>query len=279
MGTGKKVSEAVGGSLVDTIWEQFTQTRTIPPLTAKGFVRGSAFASLCPREEVLAAIHGVVRTEDLDANSLVNFALGTGIHVALQEEILPAIGVILGEWSCLTCARHYGGMDGKPGFDLELMVARPKQCPKCEGTTFKYVEQFFRNEEYRITGHPDGFLKVPGREGIGLLEAKSIGAGGAWEIKKVPKFEHVIQAQIYMWFADLPWACVLYWDKSKYGADAFVEHFVDRDEDTIEAVKTVLKSIWDGIASGTLPPRICATQKAPRAISCACAKPCFATEE
>jgi hypothetical protein len=264
------------GSLTEAIRSKFTEHKVIHPPTKDTYFRGSGFASICPREEVLAAVHKIVREEAFEANSLVNFALGTGIHLALQEVILPAIGAILGEWSCLGCGLHAGG--GTP-FEIAKMVPRPSKCEGCGSTQFRYVEQFFKDDTYRITGHPDGFLRVPDREGIGLLEAKSIGQRGAWEVKKVPKFEHMIQAQIYMWFTGLTWACVLYWDKGVYGMDSFIEHFIERDEDTIEAVQTDLLLIRNGIETGELPDPICANADAPRAKTCACAKPCFLLEK
>ncbi len=270
------VAKKGSGSLKEEIREKFRESKTIPVPTLDTYYRGSGFASVCPREEVLAALHKIVRTESFASDSLVNFALGTGIHVALQEVILPKIDVLLGEWACLDCGKHHGG--GQP-FDIDLMITRPEKCASCGASSFRYVEQFFKDDNFKITGHPDGFLRLSGREGIGVLEAKSIGSRGAWEVKKVPKFEHVVQAQIYMWFTGLDWSCIFYWDKGVYGSECYIEHFVDRDEETIEAIQSGLLSIREGIKTGTLPPRICATATAPRAKECACANPCFAVQE
>jgi hypothetical protein len=154
----------------------------------------------------------------------------------------------------------------------------PTSCKGCGGKNFDYAEQFFTNEKYGITGHPDGFISLSNKEGYGVLEIKSISKNGAFEVKKAPKFEHIIQAQIYMWFTGLKWCCILYWDKGTFGTNALVEHFVDADPDTMTAVKETLMGIWHGIDSGKLPDRICKDNKCERAKECALAQLCFEKE-
>jgi hypothetical protein len=280
MGKENMYPDLPSGSLKDLIELKFRESRATPPLGPDSSIRASGFASLCPREEVLAALHNIFREESFEADLLLVFAVGTGLHRMLQDEILPKIGAMVGEWVCLECSKHYGGMQGEPGFDLSKMVPKPDKCTKrkCGSVEFRYQEQFFRDEQFRITGHPDGFINVPGREGTGVLEAKSISTRGAMEIRRIPKWEHVIQAQIYMWMTGLPWACLLYWDKGTFGMNGLVEHFVDRDEDTIVAIKEGLKSIWEGIENNSLPPRICANNTCERASGCPAKVPCFATE-
>jgi hypothetical protein len=270
--------DSASGSLKQLIQLKFTEHRQVPPLKKGEFIRSSGFASLCPREEVLAALHSIIRESKFNADLLLTFALGTDFHSRLQDEILPKIGAMLGEWKCNDCSKHFGGMGKKKGFEIEKMIPKPGKCDRCESLSLSYVEQHFKFPEYGVSGHPDGFIVVPGREGAGVIEAKSISSKGAYEIKKVPKFDHVIQAQMYLWFTGLKWSCLLYWDKGSFGLNALTEHFVERDEETIEIIKSTLKSIWDGLETGTLPPRICSTAQAPRALDCACKTPCFEKE-
>src|SRR6202035_532691 len=99
---------------------------------------------------------------------------------------------------------------------------------------FQYVEHHFINDEHKITGHPDGFLVLPGLAGMGVLDAKSAGGKSAWEIKSAPNIGLVIQAQLYLWFTGCQWSKILYWVKAENGLEALVEHHVERDDDTIQ---------------------------------------------
>lgn len=243
-------------------------------LTSESWMRGSRMPEICTREEVLISAAKLVRPREIDSNAQLNFEIGKALHHQLQEVLLPSIGVLLGEWECTQCGAHYGVK--KPWQKVgEYAVRRPEQC-RCENNTFRFHEYSFFDAEYRITGHPDGILTIPGLPGLGILEAKSISEKGAWEITNVPKLDHVIQAHIYMWFTGLQWAKILYWDKSVYGLAGLVEHTVDRNEETIDAIKATLVELWAGVASGIAPTsRVCAGPDAPRAKKCLVNGPCF----
>lgn len=271
-------SSFAAGSLKELFQIKFKENRVVFPLAKGGTVRSSGFGQMCPREEVLAALHKVIREENFNADQLLNFSLGTDFHSLLQDEVLPKVGAMVGEWKCYNCGKKFGGMGKKKGFYLSRMIPKPAECSKCKCLKLTYVEQFLTDVEYGITGHPDGFINIPGRAGTGVIEAKSIGGKGAWEIKKVPKFEHVIQVQLYLWMTNLPWACILYWDKGTFGLNGITEYFIERDEATIEAIKENLKLIWNGIDGGPLPERICSSLMAPRAVTCALRNQCFETE-
>lgn len=266
------------GSLKTLIQLNYKEKKTVYPLKKGDCIRSSGFASLCPREEVLAALYNIIRSEEFDANSLLTFSLGTDFHSRLQDEILPRIGVMFGAWKCNNCSKVFGGMGKKKGFDFDAMITKPVKCTKCHSSDFRYQEHSFKDTEHGISGHPDGFIVIPGRDGPGVIEAKSIGAKGAAEIRKCPKFEHVIQAQLYLMFTGFKWSVLLYWDKSSYGLNALTEHFIDRDEDTISLINETLQSVWSGLDGGPLPERICGTIEAPRAKTCACASKCFMKE-
>lgn len=270
--------------LVELFDTRLNTKKVVPPPTKDSFFRSSAFGVQCSREEVIAAIHEIERQELIEAKSTINLALGTGMHRALQDEILPKAKVIVGEWKCLGCAKHFGGPTDEDRknpmhFNPEQMIACPSSCDECGEIEFAYVEQYFKEEKYKVTGHPDGFLVVPSMKGLGILEAKSIGERGAKEIKDAPKPEHYIQLHLYMWFTGLQWGNILYWDKGKFGLDAFTEHIIERDESTIEAIKNELGALQRGLHFHILPNRICVTRNAPRAQKCACANICFSTED
>lgn len=268
-------------SLKKIIQSQLATVEQVAHLTEASWMRASAFPEVCPREEVLCQIHKIERKREISADLAIIFEHGKALHSQLQNSLLPALGVLLGHWSCLRCGAHYGrktdGPTGRAVVD-SWAVARPESCLKCEGSVFQYHECYFADEEFRIGGHPDGFLRILGLPGLGILEAKSISQRGAWEIRNVPNLSHVIQAHIYMWLCELHWAKVLYWDKGAHGVSALVEHTIERDEETIDRIKAVLRELWHGIKTGNLPERVCATADAPRACSCVVAKPCFPEE-
>jgi hypothetical protein len=78
-----------------------------------------------------------------------------------------------------------------------------------------------------------------------------------------------------MWLADLQWGIILYWQKGENGVNALVEHFVERDEDTIDNIKSTLKSIWGGVAGGDLPIRVCEKYDCKRSKGCVVRDKCF----
>lgn len=271
MGLGSVVSKAMAGSgsLKKLINERFVSERIKLPLLHGGALRASEFGDMCPREEVLVSLAKLVRKHPRDASLLMIFLHGTALHWALQNHLLPDIGVLVGRWTCLDCGAAYGD-----GSDIPTsLVPKPSACA-CGSKDFNYRELELSNEEYRIGGHPDGFLVIPGLPGVGVVEAKSIGKG--WEVKQCPILAHAIQAQIYMWFTGLKWAKIIYWEKGANGLDALIEHHLDRDEETILKIKQAIKAIWAALEDGgPLPERLCVSASAPRAKKCCVADPCF----
>ena len=250
---------------------------TASSLASESWMRGSKFPEICPREEVLVSVAKLTRKREINPDFYLTLEIGKALHHQLQNSILPGAGVLMGEWECCRCGAHYGIMKRDKPIE-QYAVKRPDQCSRCEQTDagFRFHEYSFRNEEYRIEGHPDGVLCIPGMNGLGLLEAKSISAKGAWEIRNVPKMDHVIQSHIYMWFTGLTWTKIVYWDKATFGMSALVEHTVERDEETIDRIKGTLLTLWKGIESGVAPAtRVCANAEAPRAKDCVVCQPCF----
>lgn len=257
------------------------------PIHPGSYLRASSLASICAREEVLCALFKIVRVDDVSGDLGLIFAHGTGLHHVLQNEILPKADVLVGQWRCTYCGTQYGTWDSATQDPLKGLVPRPKRCEKCQSpedsprdaSRFIYHEVAFRDEDTRITGHTDGFLKQPGLPGLGILEGKSISDKGAWEVRNVPKIEHVMQSQVYMMLSGLKWARILYWNKGGAGLSALIEHHVERDEETITEIRVMAMSIWKGLRDGTYPKRICETKDAPRAKVCGAAKECFADVE
>jgi hypothetical protein len=259
-------------SLKKIFKDELTTVEDVAILTAESWVRASSIAELCPREEVIVSAKKLQRKRQIDADFHLILEHGKALHHQLQNSILPGLGLLLGEWACLGCGKHYGVQDNTVPI-AKWAMPRPSQC-SCKGRDFQYVEATFANNEYRLTGHNDGFLRINGMPGLGILEAKSIG-DMVWKVKAAPQINHVVQCQIYMWLSDLKWAKILYWHKGGQGLGALYEHTLERDEEMIAKIKETIQSIWDGIKTGILPERICVSRDAPRADSCIACKPCF----
>lgn len=282
MAFGKVVRAAKAPSpLIDLIRERFKSEEPQPPLTPNSYLRCSSLSSICPREEVLCVTNNVMRSQVVSVDLNLVFSLGTALHGILQNKILPSLGdALYGQWKCLACGLVTGGGTAGGKTLLETIIPRPTACA-CGGREFLYEEASLVSEQYRLTGHPDGFLKFPQYQGFGILEAKSISERGAWEVKKTPKMDHVIQAQMYMWFTGTQWAQILYWDKGTYGINGLIEHHIERDDEVLADILSSIDGLWSSIkkfkATGekVLPERICAVQACPRAEVCAVAKQCF----
>jgi len=273
----KKVSSTPPpGTLKRLVREHFVEESEDPPISQVGELWASTLPDLCPREEVLCDLLQVVRKRKVDPDLGLIFLHGKALHWALQTHLLPKISALYGRWSCGACGLAVGD---KHNLQPRPVVCADSACPsqKYKRREFHYHELRYFDEKHRIVVRPDGFLKIAPYPDFGVLEAKSIGK--AWEVRQTPNVGHVIQAQIAMWQADCSWGKILYWEKGAQGTEALIEHHIERDEDTIEQVKQVARSIWEGIQHRSLPARVCAVANAPRSQGCVVAKPCFATEK
>jgi hypothetical protein len=272
------------GALKPLLKQVLKEDRKKPPLDGeKGWLRVSALASLCPREEVLCSLGGVVRSDPISADLMMIFEHGHALHWDLQNRVLPKTQTIHGRWRCTMCGFSHGGRDEwevpLPGDFHSKQAPRPEKCVKCRvemnPDTCLYVEQWFKHPEFRIAGHPDAFLSIPRLPGLGVFEGKSINPRGAWEVRNCPKLDHVNQAQCYMWLTGCKWAKIVYWDKAGQGLSSLIEHHLEYDEDHVEAIQNLIRDIWTGIQKEKLPERICATPDCKRADLCSVVTPCF----
>jgi hypothetical protein len=128
------------------------------------------------------------------------FDEGHYIHAKWQNWF-QEMGVLHGKFRCLSCLEITWGTS-------------PAECSKCGWKTLEYAEVTLIDEELRIAGHTDGWIK-----GIGddcLIEIKSIGPGTirseapnlmmdadgdfmkAWGNVRKPFGPHVLQGQLYL---------------------------------------------------------------------------------
>jgi len=128
------------------------------------------------------------------------FDEGHAIHAKWQNWF-QEMGVLHGKFRCVSCLGITWGTS-------------PEECSKCGWKTLEYAEVTLVDEELRIAGHTDGWIK-----GIGddcLIEIKSIGPGTirseapnlmmdadgdfmkAWNNVRKPFGPHVLQGQLYL---------------------------------------------------------------------------------
>lgn len=266
------------GSIVEALEERLPESREIPPPTIDSTFWPSKLATICPREEVLASLLRITRIDKVSADLRMIFGHGTGLHDILQNEILPAAKILYGQWRCEACAKLFGEFDLLKPTQLSGLILCPDKCT-CGHEEFRYVEARIKSPEWHISGRCDGFLRLPGFHGLGVLEGKSISNKQIASVRNVPKADHLIQCHLYMWLTGLKWGKILYWDKGTHGLKALVEHTIEPDAELIENLKSILLSIRTGHQTGQLPPRICANNTCERALACAVRKQCFDLSE
>jgi len=280
-----RVLQKIGPDLVAHIHATLGSKKLVLPIEEDGWISASALPRLCARAEVLAARHDFERSDVIEYYSQLTFDFGKGLHWAMQNHVLPELGCLVGEWRCTYCGATHGG--GGENIERPSVCAVSGCCPPSGGhgddTVFEYVEQYFRDDDYRVKGHPDGFLTFDSQPGLGILELKSISERGFKDVRDVPDIGHVIQLQTYFWLTGLTWGVIVYWNKAAWKAP-MLQHFVERDEDTISSIKEMVQSIRDGVAQREdphfpLPERICNSSDCRRAEECSLVKLCFPTVE
>jgi hypothetical protein len=259
-------------SIVELLETKLGESTDVPPLDDSSALRISGLAHLCAREEVLRAVNHVAKKDKVTADLSLIFAHGTALHWVLQNRLLPVLGVLLGKWKCHGCGETQGELGKELATSLSL---RPVTCFRCGGKEFLYEELYFFDPVLRVGGHPDGFLRLPGLPGVGVFEAKSISERGFRSVRDLPMIDHVVQIQMYLSMTRLQWGKILYWNKAGNGLGALKEHLVERDEEMIDNVHQMVRSIWQGVRTGDLPDRICTIANCPRARDCSVADLCF----
>ena len=284
-------------SITRAIEEEGGIMRVSTPMHYGDCVRASGAYRLCARAEVLRSQHAVYFEDCVNEDTLLTFNLGTGMHWILQNDSLPRVlgDGFLGHWRCRQCGEmevpdpleetslQLEDVWGKRDSNL-CVGSRPRTCLSCRSSDrlgFEYVEVTMspRGSELdpRASGHSDGILRLPGKQGAGVFEAKSISARGFEEARKVPKAEHILQVNLYMWFLNLDWAVILYWCKGLYGKKALAEHFVKRDEALIKGFSDTLEALQEGLKDPArdYPEKICARASCARANACPVKEFCF----
>jgi hypothetical protein len=185
------------------------------------------------------------------------FDEGHAIHAKWQSWF-QEMGVLHGKFKCVSCHEITWGTS-------------PSECGKCGWKTLEYAEVTLVDNDLRIAGHTDGWIK-----GIGddcLIEIKSIGPGTiraeapelmmdadgdfmkAWNSVRKPFGPHVLQGQIYLELMKRMGNSVdeivfLYELKAD---QSYKEFTVKADYLLVEHVFDGAKSVVDAVAAGVVP--------------------------
>lgn len=131
------------------------------------------------------------------------------------------------------------------------------------------VQPELKNEELKISGHPDG------RMGNGFLnEIKSTNAHFFRLVARKPLPHHEFQLQTYLWLDKTQSGLLFYatWDTVKVPFHQHIVHYNLRVGETITRAVGTLRNAESG---GEIPSRICSDENDRRALLCPLRGRCF----
>lgn len=259
-------------SLLEFLRRTARHKRTVHPPGPSSWWRASGLPYVCPREEVLAGLTGTVRYDEVTPDEQMTYGVGSGWHFVMQNEFLGPHGILFGKWDCWGCHKIYGE-DMRP-------ARRPKVCERCGGDRFLYEEIFLKNDEYKISGHPDGIIELDRRKRV--LELKSINENGFKNrVDMAPDPNHVIQINLYLWLTGLRDGLIVYQNKNGYGLRGLRAYEVDYDQDLVSSMLSTISTVRHCLRTGNLPPRLIACDRpgAARVKECPLGKRCFGCKD
>jgi len=188
---------------------------------------------------------------------------------ARWQKYLDHSGYLRGAWKCTNplCNKVYGAEDKLGIFNPSAKEGWACSCGSRH--RLAYEEVLVKSEpQYNFIGSVDAIIDVRGSEfekknqyDIFVVDLKTIKNELFMELME-PKYEHIVQVNIYMWILGLQGAVLVYENKDN---QQIKEFFVPRDESLIEHVKK--QSIWltELLKSRKLPfkPNDCSRSKFP----------------
>lgn len=248
------------------------------------YLRTSQIKGLCPREFVFHYWNPIPH-KSFDATSRLKMDAGTDAHARFQNQFLGPMRILYGNW-------------------------RPNGLGDCDAKDYRgfwkpghhYIEDNMWNEEYRISGHLDGwiclnrleFLKKNAKKlkGMDLVEEMALIPMKLvpWELKTLSKFQFAkmkepqdipdyyrSQATTYQWLSDPPDVDETLFTLVERDTMTFKDLVYKGEEMFINEAKRKAKIIWEAIRDETLPDSMmkCSNPKAPAGKGCVYHEPCW----
>jgi hypothetical protein len=187
------------------------------------------------------------------------FDEGHAIHHKWQNWF-HEMGVLYGRFQCMHCGDSVTGIS-------------PAACEKCGDTRMEYKEVTLVDDELRIAGHTDGWIKGIGNDC--LIEIKSIGTGTfrfeapellldndgdvfkAFNSIKRPFRGHLLQGQMYLELAkrmfgdEAPNEIVFLYELK--ADQSYKEFTVKADYEIVDRIFFKAKKVTDAIKAGIMP--------------------------
>lgn len=267
-----------------------TKARSIQIVHASDMLKKDLYGNsfeFCPREYALLDELGQTKPDEyIKTCSQMVFNFGNKVADIIVDTMGDADKAI-GNWKCDYCGKNY------------KFKKRPKECTRCEHTTFNYIECRFTSKQSHISCGID--LLIPTIKNNKIIEIKSIKDE---EFKKLeaPLAEHKWRINLYMRIVadskgkrkdriNTEEATILYVSKGGYGCkdtslhkegisdgpfSPFKEFIVTRDDKSTDLKwfhAQVLKEYREGKRG--IMKGICSTSVCTRAQGCPVASECF----
>lgn len=192
----KKIPTRLIGEVERHILKQARPDRSTTVLHPSEIIK----SDWCHRYSYYLLTGGEPKTEKPSLRLQNIFDEGHAIHHKWQKRFQD-MGVLYGKYQCMNCRNFVTGTS-------------PSNCLECNSALLEYKEVSLHDNELRISGHTDGWIKGLGDDC--LIEIKSIGAGTlryeapellydaegdvtkAWKNIRRPFRGHLLQGQMYL---------------------------------------------------------------------------------
>lgn len=269
------------GPLLPKIWDRLVQMDKDERRNPRHPFRISSLPGLCPRELALRYLFPKSAEDDAwEPRSLLRVDTGSALHSWWQDRYLGPAGILVGDWECSGCKKQW----------KRCVIPNGGKCTVCT-KPLQYVEMTVSDPETGITGHTDGLLMFgDGEWGFDLKTSNE----DSMKNMRQPYEGNIWQLNLYMHLLGVKKGLLVYvdpvcrfWreDRSKAkGLETLpiLEFVVEYDRkwwdmavDKVNQAKKIAEEIRTKTWTGTLPHRICETDKGFRASDCPVAGECF----
>jgi len=247
--------------LLPPLLESLAHSREVPPPKHDTWFSASRVPTMCPKALVLTARMGLPMADNTDARARWSMDRGSALHAMFQSYWLGPTGWLLGGWACRACSKLHGGVgEDRWSIVLENAVPLPERCDRCGAVPrrqepWQFVEPYAADNELRVRGRTDGFLRMPSR-GFEVMDLKFTARLDL--IRVAPKADHVAQLHWYLGASSLKTGRIVYVDPgAKSVEEAMVEHPVAFDARLMHQEKEKVRATREALSDERRPVPAC----------------------